>query len=86
MNKITELTQKRDALLHSQSTAQLCEIYERLNDDKRLESCDVQEAVIDELERRDPNALFRWLICDVPEWADLPSRFFIEPGSKEVAL
>lgn len=67
-------------LIASRSTVSLCEIFESLDTphgERFREESMVRGWVMDELERRDPEAFEAWLDCTDPVYGNLPSAFFL---------
>ena len=72
-------------IVASRSTASLCEIFEALDDPKSpkfLEESTVRGWIMDELEKRDPEAFEAWLDCTDPLYGNRPSAFFLTEPSR----
>ena len=72
-------------IVASRSPAALCEIFEALDDPKSpkfLEESTVRGWIMDELEKRDPEAFEAWLDCTDPLYGNRPSAFFLTEPSR----
>lgn len=74
--KIAAVRQQAAAKLARLSLAKLVEAFVLTNGDDRPEIPDVREMLMDELERRDPEAFERWMLCDDPDTHQNVGRFF----------
>ncbi len=71
-------------IVASRSTASLCEIFESLDarGERFLEKSMVRGWIMDELEKRDPEAFGAWLDCTDPAYGNRPSAFFLADPSR----
>lgn len=65
------------ALIEKQGTKQLCEAFELTNNLDTSEAPIAREALMDELEKRNPEAFESWIMTEDVDEMDFPSLFFV---------
>lgn len=62
--------------LDKHTVGDLCEMYELLNGKTDLDSAEVRGALMDELDRRNPEAFDRWIMAENAVEMETPRIFF----------
>ena len=72
-----KVTLRAISVIANQSIQTLCESFELTNNEDGSTTPTVREWIMNELEKRDPNAFAAWIECEDVALMDYPSKFFL---------
>ena len=77
------VTLKAISVIANQSIETLCESFELTNNEDGSTIPTVREWIMDELEKRDPNAFLLWIESEDVALMDYPSKFFLAESATQ---
>ena len=81
--KVSALIANARNLVSSRTTEEICGMFESLIGKTSIAETNVRGWIMDELEKRDPNAFLLWIESEDVALMDYPSKFFLAESATQ---